>query len=152
MPLMSSPVLLAATMVPLTYVLYGAMWRLFFSPMARFPGSKLAALTMWYEFYIDVVKGGGGLFIWEIERMHRVYGIHDNHYPRLRSVLGCLSPYLPLNSRRTYRSDQPARTAHQRPGFLQGYIRGKPSAKSEIRVACTRDGSDSICSFYSRLS
>ena len=62
-------------MVPLTCVLYGAIWHLCFSPLAGFPGPKLAALTMWYAFYFDIVKGGGGLIIWEIARMHQVYGM-----------------------------------------------------------------------------
>lgn len=136
MALISSPVLLAAAMVPLTCVLYGAMWRLFFSPLARFPSPKLAALTMWYEFYFDIVKGGGGLFIWEIERMDQVYGMHDNHCSRLRSVLGCLSPYLPLNSRRTYRSDQPAQVHINDPDFYEEIYAGshRPRAKSEWHV------------------
>ncbi|KAL8708064.1 MAG: hypothetical protein Q9220_006996 [cf. Caloplaca sp. 1 TL-2023] len=32
----------------------------------------MAALTFWYEFYYDVIKGGR--YIWEIEQMHREYG------------------------------------------------------------------------------
>lgn len=46
--------------------------RLFFSPIARFPGPKLAAITSWYELYYDVVKKGKYLF--EIEKMHDKYG------------------------------------------------------------------------------
>jgi hypothetical protein len=33
---------------------------------------KLAAATFLYEFYYDVIKGG--MYIWEIERMHEKYG------------------------------------------------------------------------------
>lgn len=29
------------------YTLYGAYWRLFLSPVAKFPGNKLAAVTFW---------------------------------------------------------------------------------------------------------
>lgn len=54
------------------WTVYVALWRLFWSPLSKFPGPKLAALTLWYEFYFDVIKGG--MYIWEIERMHKKYG------------------------------------------------------------------------------
>lgn len=31
------------------YTVYGAIYRLFLSPIAGFPGPKLAALTLWYR-------------------------------------------------------------------------------------------------------
>ena len=49
-----------------------AIYRLYFSPIARFPGPKLAALTFWYEFYYDVIKRGK--YTWEIGKMHEKYG------------------------------------------------------------------------------
>src|SRR5436190_24250625 len=54
------------------YVVAGAIYRLFFSPVAKFPGPTLTALTLWYEFYYDVIKGGK--FKWQIKRMHENYG------------------------------------------------------------------------------
>jgi hypothetical protein len=62
----------AAVSVLLAWTIYGAIWRLFLSPLSKFPGPKLAALTLWYEFYFDVVKEG--VYIWEIERLHKIYG------------------------------------------------------------------------------
>lgn len=56
------------------FVAYNSFWRLFLSPLKTFPGPKLAALTLWYEFYYDIVKSGGGNYVWEIEKMHKKYG------------------------------------------------------------------------------
>ncbi|KAJ5734185.1 cytochrome P450 [Penicillium malachiteum] len=55
----------------LIWMLYGIIWRLYWSPIANFPGPKSVALTHWVEFYYDVVKDG--MFMWEIEKMHKKY-------------------------------------------------------------------------------
>ncbi|GLA50241.1 hypothetical protein AnigIFM63604_006287 [Aspergillus niger] len=47
------------------------IYRIYFHPLSNIPGSKLAAATHLHEFYHDVIRGGK--FIWEIEKMHRIY-------------------------------------------------------------------------------
>jgi hypothetical protein len=54
------------------YLTYLILHRLFLSPLAQFPGPKIAAATGWYEFYFDYFHNGA--YIFEIERLHRVYG------------------------------------------------------------------------------
>lgn len=65
-----------------TYFLYLVglvVHRLYFSPIARFPGPKIAAATGWYEFYYDCWLNGK--YIFEIEKMHKQYGKYDPvHY------------------------------------------------------------------------
>ena len=48
------------------------IYRAFFDSLSHFPGPKLAAASMWYEIYYDVVKKGQ--YTWEIARMHEKYG------------------------------------------------------------------------------
>jgi hypothetical protein len=55
------------------YLLIGGIYRLYFHPLAKFPGPKLAALTSWYEFYHDIVHRG--CFIWKLQELHNRYGI-----------------------------------------------------------------------------
>ncbi len=57
------------------YIVYGVglvIYRLYLSPLSRFPGPKLAGATLWYEFYYDVVRRGKYTF--EIAKMHEKYG------------------------------------------------------------------------------
>lgn len=60
------------------YLLAGAFYRLYLSPLARFPGPKLTALTYWVELYYDLVKGGR--FPHRIAQWHDQYGktIHSS--------------------------------------------------------------------------
>ncbi len=70
--LAKSSVLVTLAYIFLSYLITTAVYRLYFSPLAKFPGPKLAALTLWYEFYYDVVKRGK--YTWKIAEMHKQYG------------------------------------------------------------------------------
>lgn len=67
----ANPVLTAVVGVVL-HLLGLAIYRLYLHPLAKFPGPKLAALTVLYEFYFDGIKRGRYTF--EIRRMHEKYG------------------------------------------------------------------------------
>lgn len=54
------------------YISFKYIYRLYFHPLAKFPGPKLAAISHLYEGYYDVVKEGR--YIFEIEKMHKKYG------------------------------------------------------------------------------
>ncbi|KAM3426659.1 hypothetical protein NHJ13734_009333 [Beauveria thailandica] len=50
-----------------------ALYRVYFHPLSRYPGPKIAAIsTAWWEWYWNYVKNGRMLF--EIERLHEKHG------------------------------------------------------------------------------
>lgn len=56
----------------ITYATGLAIARAYISPLSKFPGPKLAAITYFYEFYYDWWLSGQ--YIFEIERLHKKYG------------------------------------------------------------------------------
>jgi hypothetical protein len=64
-----------------------AIYRLFFHPLAKFPGPRLAAMSRWYEAYYDVIKDGQYTF--KIADLHKKYGMllapyHQDVVPYLK--------------------------------------------------------------------
>jgi hypothetical protein len=66
-------VILAGAVLSIAYALALGIYRLYFSPLAQFPGPKLAALTQWYEAYYDVYLDGK--FLLHFKELHEKYGI-----------------------------------------------------------------------------
>lgn len=49
------------------------VYSIYFGPLSKFPGPKLAAATLWYEFYYDVILQGRYTF--KIKELHEKYGM-----------------------------------------------------------------------------
>ena len=56
----------------LAYRLAISVYRLYFHPLRKIPGPKLAAMTTAYQFYYEIIKQG--TFIWHLEKLHEIYG------------------------------------------------------------------------------
>ena len=61
----------------LLYTVFLVVYRLYFSPIAKFPGPKLAALTYWVETYYEIWKGEGGQFSNAYRKWHDKYGLKN---------------------------------------------------------------------------
>lgn len=70
----TTPAYIVAALVALYfwYLVVLSVYRLFFSPIAHFPGPTIAAATDWYEFYYNVVKDGQ--YGEKVKGMHQKYG------------------------------------------------------------------------------
>jgi hypothetical protein len=63
---------ITATAIWLAYLIALIIYRLYFHPLAKFPGPKYAAVSKWHEYYYDVHLQGK--FIFYIEGLHKTYG------------------------------------------------------------------------------
>ena len=72
MPTSDSSTFLTVLVAVVSYTLYGAIYRLFLSPLRKIPGPRLAALKYWYETYYEVWKPGQYAF--KIKELHEHYG------------------------------------------------------------------------------
>lgn len=94
-----------AFMVIVIYILSRGIYNLYFHPLCKIPGPRVAAVSSLYDFWYDVVKGG--TYLWEIRKMHEVYGnIQCRAFLPSRALSHALD--------RSYRSHQPERDTHQR--------------------------------------
>ena len=65
-----------AIIVPIAFLFYVPclyIYRAYFDSLSHIPGPKIAAATLWYEYYWDVIKQGR--YTWRIEEMHQKYGL-----------------------------------------------------------------------------
>lgn len=58
------------------YVSGLAIYRLFFHPLAKFPGPKLPALTRLYETYYECICYYE--YLWKIKKLHNKYGMFSH--------------------------------------------------------------------------
>ena len=59
------------------------VYNVYFHPLSKFPGPRLAGASRWYEGYFDNLVGRGGQYMYEIDRIHRDYG--SLHLPCLHT-------------------------------------------------------------------
>ena len=71
--------------------------RIYFHPLSKFPGPRIAALTTWYGFYFDVIKGGIGIQRWP--DLHKKYGTSEPFQGHRTVAHGVLRDYCQSGSR-----------------------------------------------------
>lgn len=71
----SSPQSVSIALVSVLLLIFIArrVYSVYFGPLSQFPGPKLAAATLWYEFYYDVILQGHYTF--KIKELHKKYGM-----------------------------------------------------------------------------
>ncbi len=99
-------IITTALLILVAYITSVAVYRLYFSPLAKFPGPKLAAISKWYEAYYEIVKKGQ--FTFKIDELHARYG--ENSNATIPSVSECKAAD---TKRRTDSPHHASRAAYQ---------------------------------------
>lgn len=73
LPGFQEPLLLGLLLLILLTFFLRRFYSVYLGPLSKFPGPKLAAATLWYECYYDVIKRGRYTF--KIKEMHEKYGL-----------------------------------------------------------------------------
>lgn len=106
----------------LVYLVWLGIYRIYWSPLAAYPGPRLAALSNLYEFYYDVILQGK--FTFHIQDLHKRYGpivritptelhIDDpDYYEHLYSRTAPRDKYSYFSGRFGYASDSFSTTSH----------------------------------------
>lgn len=69
----------------MAYNIVMIIYRLYFHKLSRFPGPRLAAATGLYEIYFSA--WGPGIFEYEIDNMHRKFGMPSDIYVKKKKVI-----------------------------------------------------------------
>jgi len=83
---LSNPII-TAVVAYLVYLAGLVCYRLYFHPLAKFPGPTYAAISRWHEFYYEVVKKGQ--FTFKVQELHKKYGLFNSLMLNLISQLAC---------------------------------------------------------------
>ncbi|KAH7031686.1 cytochrome P450 [Microdochium trichocladiopsis] len=135
------------------------VYRLYFHPLAKFPGPKLAAASWWYETYHELIKNGGSQFTPHIRDLHARYGpivritpdelsiadaeFHDRLYapqpavrdrhPSFSAALGTLNGCFSTNDHYLHRQRRAAVNAFYSPANLAAF---EPLAQQRVDHLC----------------
>ncbi|KKK12649.1 hypothetical protein AOCH_001347, partial [Aspergillus ochraceoroseus] len=120
------------------YILSIVIYRLYLSPIAHFPGPRLAALTVFYEFYWEAIRNGQ--FTFHIGELHEKYVIYSRDSPRNKYdyYQRTFNAPLALITAEDHYRHRLIRS-HMNPFFSTARIREQePALKKLVNKLCTR--------------